>query len=245
VACIDTVAGGNSSSVGFYGDGTLAAPGTLNGFVGYGGNTTLQLRNQLPAGAIQIFTAASGPVNIIAGAGGAVTLTTTGAGRVDLDSGGPITISQGGVERGRVNGSLMWGKSVGGHPQPGAELFESGAIYSTTANNTVPNLLLRHNTNADDVAYVQFMTASGSIPSEINQDNTAPIGIKITGCAVSAPSDYRLKDDLGPVVDAVDRVMHLTTVPRRRAPSRSSRCWTSWSTPQMMSFSPPSPCTPP
>jgi hypothetical protein len=143
------------------------------------------------------------------GTNGNISMVTGTGGDIALDAGGIVTLYSSGTERGRVAGSLMWGKTSGGSAQVGVELFESGTIYSTTATNAVPNMLLRHKTDGNDTAFVQFVNAAGTTLAEINQDDVAPVGIKITNVGTSAPSDYRLKDDLGPIVGALDRVLQL------------------------------------
>ena len=213
IELIDTSTSGSDfhdAYMAFYGAGvSMVSPGTRTGYFGFAGSTTLQARNEVANGGLALIGNGSGTIALTTGVSGDITMTTGAGGNVIVNAGGVIVFDSGGSERGRVAGSLMWGKSTGGSAQPGVELFEAGTIYSTTPNNGVPNMLLRHNVNADDVAYVQFANASGGILSEINQDNVSPVGIKISNCAVTAPSDYRLKNDLGPIVGALDRVMQL------------------------------------
>jgi len=60
--------------------------------------------------------------------------------------------------------------------------------------------------NVTNAVYVAFEKAGGATAT-IEQRATA--GINIIAAVVTAPSDYRLKDDLGPVVDGLDRVRQL------------------------------------
>jgi hypothetical protein len=226
VKCIDT-AGGNSAYVAFHGSGTVAAPGTRHGNVGFGSSTTLQLVNERApgpvtiqaggTGALNIQTGTSGPINLTAGSGGTIAITSAGGGHVFLDASGTgvIKLSTGGAERGRIDSNLMWGKTSPGEALAGVELFEGGTIYSTTQTNGVANMRIRHNTNADNAGYIQFVNATGGVISQIQQDFVTPFGIEITSCAVTAPSDYRLKNDLGPIVGALTRI--LQTQPKHLA----------------------------
>jgi hypothetical protein len=113
------------------------------------------------------------------------------------------------VERGRASGtSLLWGKTSPGLGTAGVELT-AASVLVTTATNAGPNLYLRHNTDADATAYVQFAKSDGNIVAQITQDAVAPEGIKISNCVVTAPSDARLKIDAGPIGDALARLGRL------------------------------------
>lgn len=202
VRLIDTSTSGSDFHdcfVGYYGAGvSLVSPGTRTGYVGFASSTTLQVHNEVTGGAVSLATTGSGGI-----------ILTTGTGNISLDAGGVVAFSSGGTERGRVAGSLLWGKTVGGIATPGVELFETGTLYSTTATNAAANVVLRHNTNADAASYISFTNASGTSVCEISQDTVAPTGIYLTHAVVQAASDYRLKNDLGPIVDAMARVMQL------------------------------------
>jgi hypothetical protein len=58
-------------------------------------------------------------------------------------------------------------------------------------------------TNGRWISFERSTTYSGGILER------ATTGIILDQAVVTAPSDYRLKDDLGPVVDGLDRVMLL------------------------------------
>jgi hypothetical protein len=218
VKCVDST-GGNSAYIAFYGAGTVAAPGTRHANIGLGGSTTLQMLNERApgpilirsggTGAMDLQTGTNGAINITAGSGGTIAVTSAGGGHVFLDASGTgvIKLSTGGAERGRIDQNLMWGKTSPGEANAGVELFEGGTIYSTTQTNGVANMRIRHNTNADNAAYIQFVNATGGVISTIQQDFVSPFGIEIPNCHTSDPSDYRLKDDLGPVVGALTRII--------------------------------------
>jgi hypothetical protein len=211
VRLVDTSTSGSDFHdcfVGYYGGGvSLVSPGTRTGFVGYNSTTTLQLHNEITGGAVSLITTGAGGIVCSTG-GGPVSFNAGGSGDIQFTAGGQIFFTQGGAERGRIVGSLMWGKTAGGIATPGVELFEDGTIYSTKAAATV-NMIARHNANTDGAPFIQFQNASGGVLSQIEHDNVAPVGTRITACAVSAPSDYRMKNDLGPVVDALGRLMQL------------------------------------
>jgi hypothetical protein len=214
IQLIDTSTAGNDfhdAYLSFYGAGvSMVSPGTRTGYIGFPGSTTLTITNEVANGGVRIAANGTGTLALATGSSGDITLTTGAAGNIILNSNTGVTVlTYNGQERGRAMASFMWGKSVGGSTNPGVELFESGTIYSTTATNAVPNMLLRHKTDADETAFIQFANAAGGILSEINQDAAAPVGIHITNGRITAPSDYRLKDDLGPIVGALDRVMRL------------------------------------
>jgi hypothetical protein len=172
----------------FYGAGvSMVSPGVRTGLIGYGGATTLELRNEVT----------NGPVLI----------STTGTGAITLDADTIVFTTA--AERGRITGSdLLWGKTASNIATVGTQLHANGTITSTAGSGAV-SLYARHSVDLNGSAFVQFANAAGGILSEIFQDAVAPVGIGISNCAVTAPSDYRLKNDLGPVVAAVDRTLQL------------------------------------
>jgi hypothetical protein len=198
----------------FYGNGDLTsgviAPGTRTGWFGFAASATMQMINEATNGGIRLQAAGSGTLALVTGASGDVSILTGAAGNILLNSNTGVTVfSQGGAERGRATASFLWGKSSGGTALVGVEIFEGGTIYSTTVSTGSPNMLLRHNTDLDNQAYIQFANSTGGILSAITQDDVAPVGVKFANCTATAPSDYRWKDDLGPVMGALDRVMLL------------------------------------
>lgn len=196
--------------VGFYGAGvSLVSPGVRTGLVGFSSSATLQLRNEVLNGGVLILGNGSGTVQIQTGASGDIDMVTGAGGNIIVNAAASVVLDAGGAERGRITGTqLLWGKSATSIGTVGVELGENGRVDSAAASGIV-NLYLRHTVDADGAAYVQFAKADANIVSQITQDNTAPVGIAISNCATTAPSDYRLKNDLGPVVDALERVLTL------------------------------------
>lgn len=203
------VVGGSDAYISLYRSASnVDTLNTRSGYMGFPGSTTLTITNEVANGGTRITANGSGTLALATGTSGDISLTTGAAGNILLNSNTGVTVfTQGGAERGRASASFMWGKSTGGLANPGVELFEAGTIYSTTANNSTPNMSLRHNTNAD-AAFIQFWNASGGILSEFQQD-TSPVGTKITSCTAVPPSDYRWKNDLGPITGALARLMQL------------------------------------
>lgn len=116
--------------------------------------------------------------------------------------------------RGMITGTaFLYGKAASDLTNAGVEMYSSpssgeGAVRSTVALAGNSNFYARHEgaSNATGQPFMQFMGKNGAtsvLLSHITQDGV--IGIKIPNVTVSAPSDYRLKNDLGPVVDAVER----------------------------------------
>jgi hypothetical protein len=174
--------------MGLYPSGTATTSGVRGGYVGFAG-AGLQVRADIGD---LVLASAAGDVGIV----------------VD------------GVQQATMIGAdFMWGKAASDLANAGVEMFGSGSasegmIASTRGTAGNPNLYLRR-VGAADVngqPLVQFAHgAAGStvILSQIEMDTAAPVGIHITNCVVTAPSDYRLKDDLGPVVGVRERVAQL------------------------------------
>jgi hypothetical protein len=141
-------------------------------------------------------------------------LTMVSAYNVRLNAAQAIRLEPGSGYRGQFTSTnFMWGKETGGYATNGIELFTSGVIYSTTpSGSSSPNVLLRHNGNVNGESYIQFSNNAGEIISHIAQDTSTPVGTTFTNVTTSEPSDYRLKNDLGKVTNAVRRLLML--VPR-------------------------------
>lgn len=118
---------------------------------------------------------------------------------------------------GTMTGDLEFGGG-GGPGFSGTKINTTGHIDSTT-NLNISNLALNRIAAADvsGGAYIHFETGTSggtSAPPKASiTRNAADNGIAISNCNTTAPSDYRLKDDLGPVADAVARIRSL--IPRR------------------------------
>jgi hypothetical protein len=124
-----------------------------------------------------------------------------------------------GISGDTMTGDLELG-SGGGPGFSGVHLDTTGHVDQTVATNT-SNLALNKISSADvsGGSYILFQTGTSggttaSTKSSITR-NSADTGIAISNCNTTAPSDYRLKDDLGPVVDALARVQAL--IPRHLA----------------------------
>lgn len=223
LSLIDTSTAGsdfNDVYMQFYGNGvSMVSPGVRSGYIGFASSTTLVAVNEIVNGGISLIANGTGTISLTSGSGGRINAAatdvdiTSGASHTTFNTAGVHLFESNGVETGRMSGSsLLWGKTAAdGGGTDGVEVATTGRIGATVSSASVPNLFLRHvgAAHADGVAYVQFVNSTGGILSEINQDDVSPVGIKITNCAVTAPSDYRLKDDLGPMLDAVGRVRQL------------------------------------
>jgi len=168
------------------------------------------------------FTVNSGTDNWIqfaAGGSGSVTLTAGPSGSIGLNSGVATLFYNGGIEFGRVYGGyFLWGKTSSNGYVQGVEVA-AGRVESTTSDRN--NFSCRHIggvdvVNAGFIGFFAGTAASGNdiLMSEIRQ-NGSRNGVLFPNCVATAPSDYRWKDDLGPVTGALDRVMQLQ--PKRLA----------------------------
>src|SRR5262245_8654316 len=100
--------------------------------------------------------------------------------------------------------SLYVGKSTADPDTVGTEIFTAshattsvrGTIRNTVAGAGVTNLYLRRTSSADadNQVFVDFTRATGTRIGSISQNGT-------TGVTYGTTSDYRLKDDLGPIDD--------------------------------------------
>lgn len=95
----------------------------------------------------------------------------------------------------------------------GCRLNENGQMNGSVNDAGVPNMILRRGPAADavDQVYLSFRrpispdTIIGSITIDTGQDNVAYHG------RVVAQSDYRLKEEIGPVADASGKVIELAS----------------------------------
>ena len=188
LSLIDTATSGSNfynTNIAFYGSGvSLVSPGTRSGWVGFGGNSTMYVSNEV--------------------SGGGVTLAAAGS--------AAIIFSTAAAERGRiVAADLLWGKTSADAAVAGAEISSVGRFLSTVSAAGNPNLYMRHigSASGEGSLYAQFADAGGTVVATVTQDATAPAGIYINSATVTAPSDYRMKNDLGPVVNALARLMQL------------------------------------
>jgi len=192
VRLVDTSAGGNDVYMSFYGHGTTTVPGTRGGYIGYPGSTSLMIQNEFSGGTVQLRTTGAGDVDLVPGAGGEIAFYPNGAFQGKM-----------------YTENFIWGKAASDVHNVGLE-FQGlyGRILSTT--DVAANLYCHHvgANDASGKAFIQFLRGTTTqLLSEIRQLTTT--GITIVNCTVSAPSDYRWKDDLGPITGALDRVMKL------------------------------------
>lgn len=194
---IDTNGGGAAAhaNVSFYPAGTaLDAPGTRGGYVGYDA-----------AG----FQLQATPELIVASTTADVKLD----GQTDIRF---VTVD---VERMRLVGpAMLFGKTVDDLTTAGASIYcagsaAEGSIHSVTGVTTaVANLFTKHVGGADADGQPFFLaqrgdgTSVGSIAQHTGNNTIFNAG---AGGQHTTTSDYRLKDDLGPIVDPVGRVMAL------------------------------------
>jgi hypothetical protein len=172
-------------------------------------------------GAVDI-TTTTGNINLVASGatGGAITLDTSPVGDINLSAGDVINITSGGVYQGMFDGpAFLWGKAVPDPANAGIELLGTG--YAGGLEGQIRSTLgasgagLQENLRLNRIGSAQTATGADYITFQKEGITTARIEVRATTgvvfdeCVVSAPSDYRLKDDLGPVTDSLDMVMLL------------------------------------
>jgi hypothetical protein len=152
--------------------------------------------------------------------GGTITIDTSPVGDINLVAGDSINLAAGGAFQGMMDGPvLLWGKAASDVANAGIELLgtgvasgQEGQIRSTigaagsgvsTENVALNRIGTAEVTNGQYIVFNRDGAYTGGILER------ATTGIILDEAVVSAPSDYRLKDDLGPVVDGLDRVMML------------------------------------
>jgi hypothetical protein len=205
--------GGNNCYLSLYGAGTSTTTGAQSAAIGFSNSTALLFANNYANGQIRITTQGNGEI----------LLDTENAGDITLSCGvgGEINFTPNGGFQGKMTsgGLFMWGKSASDLSNPGIEMFGAGssaegAVRSTVNQASLANLYLRHESaaNAEGQPFIQFMSASTEL-ARAQQDATAPVGLHFSNTTTTAPSDYRLKNDLGPITDALMRVARLR--PRR------------------------------
>jgi len=171
----------------FYGGAgaTITVPGTRTGYLGFPGSTTMTFRNEVSGGAIGLYTAGAGDINLVAG--------------------GQINFSPAGTFQGMMSTSaFIWGKSASDLANAGIEMFGAGSsaegsIRSTTGTVSVQNLYCRHigAAAANGQMFAEFASVSMRL-GWISQVNT-------TGVSYGTASDRRMKTIVGPITGAVDR----------------------------------------
>lgn len=221
IRLIDTSTAGSDFHdvyMGFYGAGvSLASPGVRTGYVGFPGTSELRLQNEVLDGDTRIGVTGAGTVYLASTTGGVALQSTTGDISLVASGSGDIVLNGAG---GRIVGNtFLWAKASSNLADPGVELWGTGAasglegsIRSTIGASGVvagaQNLLLNRvgGAAADNHVFVDFLT-SGASRATITVRPTA--GINILNAVATAPSDYRWKDDLGPVADGLAKVLEL------------------------------------
>lgn len=194
LSLIDTVGGGHNTYMGFFGNGTTATPGTRDGLLGYTGDTTLRITNEV--------------------AGGHMVLATAGAGDIQISPTSEIWFRPNATLQGVMSGNVfMWGKGASDLTNAGVEMFGAGSgaegsIRNTTGVAGIQNWYARHAGAADanDQYYATFVRTGGATIGAIRQNGT-------TGVTFETASDMRLKTDLGLITEATERFKLLQ--PRR------------------------------
>jgi Chaperone of endosialidase len=159
------------------------------------------------AAADDIFLNPSGDTTV----NGNAILLAAGAQHLTLRSTSGFILFQGAgsaeVMRIDSSGRLLVGKTASSVGTEGTELSDDGQMYSTVVTN-VTNLQLNRGGTADvdGGVWIRFENNSSTVGS-INWDTGT------SKVVFSETSDYRLKNDLGPVVDGLDRINRLR--PRR------------------------------
>lgn len=111
--------------------------------------------------------------------------------------------SLGPYERMRIDpsGTVLVGKTSGGITTEGVALYANGTIYSTRGAASGSPLYLDFQNGVDGNFYATFMR-NGTVVGRIEQEGT-------TGSKFVSGSDRRMKNILGPITDAIERVKAL------------------------------------
>lgn len=205
----------------FYGAGvSLVSPGARTGYVGFPGTNELRLFNEVLDGDTRIGVTGAGTVYLASTTGGVALQSTTGTITLATSGTGNIDFTTDGAFKGRMTDTnLLWGKSAAGVNNVGVELWGIGAasglqgsirstIGATGTGAGTQNLVLNRvgPGAADNHIFLDF-EISGASRASVTVRPTA--GVDLNNVVTHAPSDYRWKDDLGPVVGALGRVLQL------------------------------------
>lgn len=217
--------GGRQCNIHFYGQASSPdSLGTLSAIIGYLASDDLQINNELAGGNLALTTAGAGDINIAAGGdvnvtpggivdvtGDLVRLTSRPGNHIIVDSGtGFIVFLKAGVEQGRFDsgGRLLIGKDASGIAASGIELSGGDGQILGTVTTNVANVTLNRTGSADvDNGVFTSFRHNGTEVGKIHWESGT------SHVVYSQTSDYRLKNDLGPVVDGLERIRLLK--PRR------------------------------
>jgi len=192
---------------------------TLGGAIDLGGDavatTTVMLRGTTPTGTPLVFLANGLEVGRMFPFGAAIPMDlviqthATQARNLALQSANDISLTAGGSETARVvSQALLIGKTVNTIANTGLQLTAvSGGLsgFTNDAPNT-PMIVLNKIVLGAGHDYMHFRNNNTTIGSITRNAQTAAVLYNTT-------SDYRLKDDRGPITDGIERIKVLT--PRR------------------------------
>lgn len=210
--------GGNGSSYGTVARGTLDAYGGVLtahfGSIAYGDGAVSQIRTKTPGAScyIPFYRDAAGPGGALGSRTGYVGCTAANAdtrlvsdtANVNLiaASTGAIILAGGGAETARASDTqFLVGKTAAGVNTTGVEAKMTGQFNATVATDIANFICNATSTGAvTGHEFVSFRTDNG-----VRGSVTRTSG----GVAFNTTSDYRLKNDLGPVENAVERCLRL------------------------------------
>lgn len=215
VRCVDTSGGSietPSAYIGFFRSGTVQAPTNRGGYVGFLGNANLSLQNEIGGGHCVI------ACNQAANGTGGVYLRSGLAGDIIIDCGDDIIFQTNQVTRGVMNGDrFIWGKAASDFSVNGVEMIASGgsegAIWSTLSGKGNANISLRKRGDAsvDNEWFIHCLNNAGSSIGGIRGVGTtsALTAVELVG---TATSDYRVKEEVGPIDDGLVRLLQLRPI---------------------------------
>ena len=172
----------SNSYVSWYSDAAnVDTLGTRSGFMGYPGSNTLYISNEITSSSI--------------------IYKTDYAHAFQVDKSSPVEVC-------RIQpGLMLFGKTGSDLNSDGIEIIGGGGSAQGSIRSTIStpnqNLYCRHVSGGDvnGAYFIQFVRSTVTIGG-IQQIGT-------TGVNYGSTCDYRIKDNLGPVEDAIDKVMRL------------------------------------
>ena len=158
--------------------------------------TSAQFSHQSVGGATGFIVSDTGTLDLVGAEGGSISFWRAS---------GPVTAPTGYVFVARFDtaGRLLVGKAASSGTVEGAELSPSGALITVVGDTsgTSANQYMQHISTRD---------TNGSIYCNFSRGDNVNVGsitqVNTTGVAYNTVSDYRLKDELGPVTDPLDRL---------------------------------------
>lgn len=209
LALVDTqpVAAAPTTYMGFYNNGTVSALGTRNALIGFPSTPEFRIMNEVANADLRISTASGGDVRLASGTNGHLQLIP--------GSGGDLFYGAGNVTRGVCNDTaFLFGRVTNGDlANAGVEILHAGsgagAIRTAVGDAGVSSFYARRTgaANADDQWFYQCINGAGSSLGGIRQNGTT--AVELVG---TATSDYRVKEVLGPITDAIERFRKLRPI---------------------------------